>query len=231
MTAPVVVSFDLDETLWEFRPMMDGALAEAVAALARRRPDVAWNLTVPQLHELREVVAAERTGTFEELRAESFRRALQAHGVDDPDLAAWMVTVWMEARLRTVRLHADVEPELDRLEAAGALLGAITNGNFPFARLPLARRFRFIVHAEQIGAPKPSPEPFRRAIELAGGSSRRWVHVGDDLESDVIGAQRAGLKAVWVNRSGLSRPDGVRPDAELASLDGLGETVARLLAA
>lgn len=231
MTVPVVVSFDLDETLWEFRPMMDGALAETLAALSRRRPDVAWNLTVAQLHELRERVAADRTGTFEELRAESFRRALQAHGVDDPDLAAWMVTVWMEARLRTVRLHADVEPELDRLEATGAVLGAITNGNFPFARLPLARRFRFIVHAEQIGAPKPSPEPFRRAIELAGGSAQRWVHVGDDLESDVIGAQRAGLKAVWVNRAGRALPAGVRPDAELTSLGGLDETVARLLAA
>jgi len=230
MSAPPVVSLDLDETLWEFRPMMDGALAETLAALHRRRPEVTWQLTVEQLHDLRAQVAAEQVGTFEELRIESFRRALLAHGVDDPELPGWMVAVWMEARLRTVRLHPDVEPELDRLAAAGAVLGAITNGNFPFSRLPLARRFRFVVHAEQIGAAKPSPQPFLHAIELAGGSPQRWVHAGDDLESDVIGAQRAGLKAVWINRRGLPRPDGVRPDAELPSLDGLSETVRRLLA-
>ena len=31
MTAPAVVSFDLDETLWEFMPMMDGALGRTIA--------------------------------------------------------------------------------------------------------------------------------------------------------------------------------------------------------
>lgn len=231
MSCAHVVSLDLDETLWEFRPMMDGALAETVAALRARLPDVEWELSVEHLHELREQVAAERAGTFDELRAESFRRALAAHGVDDPSLPAWMVAVWMEARLQTVRLHPDVEPELDRLEADGAVVGAITNGNFPFARLPLARRFRFVVHAEQIGAPKPSPEPFLHAIDLVGGSPQRWVHAGDDLESDVIGAQRAGLKAVWVNRRGVPLPEGVRPDAELRSLAGLSGAVRRLLAA
>lgn len=227
---PVVVSFDLDETLWDFQPMMDGALDAAIAALRRRRPDIAWELTVAGLHELRDQVAAERAGSFEELRAESFKRALAAHGVDDPGLAAWMVDVWMDARLSSVRVHSDVGPELDRLEAAGVVLGAITNGNFPFGRLPLAQRFAFVVHAERVGAAKPAPEPFRHALELAGGSADRWVHAGDDLESDVLGAQRAGLRAVWINRRGLALPGGVRPDAELPSLAGLSAAVERLLA-
>ena len=42
LTAPAVVSFDLDETLWEFMPMMDGALRPhhraARGAPARRSP-------------------------------------------------------------------------------------------------------------------------------------------------------------------------------------------------
>ncbi|HUZ83300.1 MAG TPA: HAD hydrolase-like protein, partial [Gaiellales bacterium] len=64
-----------------------------------------------------------------------------------------------------------------------------------------------------------------------GGSAERLVHAGDDLETDVMGAQRAGLRAVWVNRRALPLPAGVRPDAELVSLDGLSEAVQRLLAA
>ena len=33
MTPPAVVSFDLDETLWEFMPMMDGALRRTIERL------------------------------------------------------------------------------------------------------------------------------------------------------------------------------------------------------
>jgi FMN phosphatase YigB (HAD superfamily) len=225
-----VVSFDLDETLWEFAPMMDGALAATVEALVRRRPELA-GIGVDELHRVRAEVAEELDGTYEELRLESFRRVLAARGVEAPDLPRWMVDTWMAARVETVALHADVEPALDALEARGYALGAITNGNFPFHRLPLARRMAFIVHAEHAGGEKPGAEPFAMAMSLAGGDPSRWVHVGDSLESDVQGAQAFGLRAVWINRRGVPRPRGISPDAELRSLDGLADVVDRLLAA
>src|SRR5690242_147939 len=204
---PVVVSFDLDETLWDFMPMMNASLERTIAALERRRPELAGRLTVELLHEERRLVSEERTGTYLELRLESFRRVLAAHHVHDPDLPGWMVEEWMAARPEAVRLHDDVGPELDALEAAGRVLGAITNGNFPFARLPVARRFAFVVHAEEVGELKPAPAAFRRAVELCGGDPQRWVHVGDGLDTDIEGAQACGMKAVWINRAGLPRPE------------------------
>ena len=81
-------------------------------------------------------MAEEREGTYEELRLESFRRVLAAHDIHDPDLPAWMVDGGWPSGRRPCELHADVEPELDdALAAAGHVLGAITNGNFPFAQL------------------------------------------------------------------------------------------------
>jgi putative hydrolase of the HAD superfamily len=228
MTARVV-SFDLDETLWDFMPMMNGSLAGTIAALERRRPELAGRITVDLLHEQRSVVAQEREGSYLELRLESFRRVLAAHDVHDPDLPAWMVDVWMAERPAAVRLHDDVEPELDALQAAGCVLGAITNGNFPFAELEVAQRFEFIVHAEQLGAMKPASAPFRHAVELCGGDPACWVHVGDGLETDVAGAQACGMKAVWINRAGIALPDGYAPDAELRTLTGLADIVRRLV--
>jgi HAD superfamily hydrolase (TIGR01549 family) len=228
MTA-VVVSFDLDETLWDFLPMMDGSLERTIAALERRLPELEGRLTVELLHEERRLVAEEREGTYRELRLESFRRVLAAHDVHDPDLPGWMVEEWMAARPRAVRLHDDVEPELDALEAAGRVLGAITNGNFPFARLEVARRFAFIVHAEEVGELKPAPAAFRRAIELSGGDPARWVHVGDGLDTDIAGAQACGMKAVWINRAGIPLPEGHAPDAELRTLAGLAAVVTQLV--
>jgi FMN hydrolase / 5-amino-6-(5-phospho-D-ribitylamino)uracil phosphatase len=224
-----VVSFDLDETLWAFMPMMDGALTGMIAALERRRPELAGAITLSQLHEQRRVVGEERLGSYVELRLESFRRALAEHGVSEPGLAEWMVDAWMAERPTAVRLHPDVEPELDALAGAGRVLGAITNGNFPFAQLPLAKRFAFIVHAEEVGELKPAAAPFLRAAEICRGDPARWVHAGDSLETDIAGAQACGMKAVWINRAGDPLPEGYSPDAELPTLTGLAVLVTRLL--
>ena len=229
MTA-AVVSFDLDETLWAFMPMMDGSLRAAIAALEERYPAVAGRISVERLHDERQRVAEEREGTYLELRLESFRRVLAAHDLHDPDLPAWMVDAWMAARPETVRLHDDVEPELDALVASGRVLGAITNGNFPFAELTVARRFAFIVHAEQLGEMKPAAAPFQHAVKMCGGDPARWVHVGDGLDTDIAGAQAVGMKAVWINRAGIPLPYGYSPDAELPSLAGLDALVTQLLA-
>ena len=128
MTEPAVVSFDLDETLWEFMPMMDGALGRTIDRLEQRIPALRGTLTVDLLHAYRAALEGE-AGTYEELRMESFRRALADRGVVDAGLPRWMVDVWMAERVFSVELHPDVEPEMDRLAGAGHVLGAITNSN------------------------------------------------------------------------------------------------------
>ena len=50
-TSASVVSFDLDETLWEFLPMMDGALRATLAGLEERRPDLRGAVDVAELHQ------------------------------------------------------------------------------------------------------------------------------------------------------------------------------------
>ena len=197
MTVPGVVSFDLDETLWEFLPMMDGALQATLEQLEARRPGLRGAITIEELHRVRAHVAASQQGTFEELRQESFRQVLEAHGETDPDLPAWMVATWMEARLTSVVLHPDVEPALEQLVDAGHVLGAITNGNFPIVRLPLATTFAFIVHAEHVGAFKPAAEPFLHAVQVGG---RRSGSVGpcrrrhrDRCSGRPVGGHAGGL--------------------------------------
>jgi putative hydrolase of the HAD superfamily len=46
-------------------------------------------------------------------------------------------------------------------------------------------------------------------LDEAGVAADRAVHVGDDPEADVEGARRAGVKAVWLNRSGAYWPDSI----------------------
>src|SRR5947208_2923802 len=92
-----VVSFDLDDTLWEFAPMMDGAIAAAIVSLERRAPELAGRLDVAALHEYRRLTGEEAEGTLEELRRLSFRRALTELGRDDAELADWMADELLSA--------------------------------------------------------------------------------------------------------------------------------------
>ena len=130
-----------------------------------------------------------------------------------------------------MRLHDDVEPELDALAAGRLRAGRDHERQLPVRRLEVARRFAFIVHAEQLGEMKPASAPFRRAVELCGGDPARWVHVGDGLDTDVAGAQACGMRAVWINRRGRPAARGLRARTpSCPRCAGLTALVDRLLA-
>src|SRR5256714_10916792 len=69
---------------------------------------------------------------------------------------------------------------------------------------------------------KPSPAYFKSALEALDADAEMTWMVGDDIEADVGGAQRHGMKTVLV-RTGKFRPDAVertniRPDAIISSI-------------
>jgi HAD superfamily hydrolase (TIGR01458 family) len=69
---------------------------------------------------------------------------------------------------------------------------------------------------------KPSPEYFAAALEAIDADAELAWMVGDDVEGDIRGAQRHGMKTVLV-RTGKFRPDevedsGILPDGILSSL-------------
>lgn len=72
---------------------------------------------------------------------------------------------------------------------------------------------------------KPSPQYFAAALEAIDADPEMAWMVGDDIEGDIAGAQRHGMRTVLV-RTGKFRPD----DLELSSVtpDGIVSSVAQL---
>ena len=58
----------------------------------------------------------------------------------------------------------------------------------------------------EVGARKPAPAIFSRALELAGVHAGDAVHVGDSVSEDVEGARTAGIAPILIRRDG-SAPD------------------------
>lgn len=63
--------------------------------------------------------------------------------------------------------------------------------------------------SEDARAYKPRKELFEFALAGTGLKADEVIHIGDSLSSDVKGAARAGIRALWLNRSGRDVPESV----------------------
>ena len=65
-----------------------------------------------------------------------------------------------------------------------------------------------IVTSEQAQAYKPRAEMFEYALRKFGLQRNEVLHIGDSFGSDILGAENAGIEAVWINRKGRTPPRG-----------------------
>ncbi len=63
----------------------------------------------------------------------------------------------------------------------------------------LRQYFKTIVISEVVGVNKPDPRIYNFAVEQAQADFQQSVMIGDNLEADVRGAQRAGMDAIFFN--------------------------------
>jgi putative hydrolase of the HAD superfamily len=224
----MLVLFDVDDTL------LDDATAtrEAVDALREH-----LELDVPRFdfrtrwfdslrHHFARYVAGQVD--FKEQRRARIRDAVAAD-VSDVD-ADEIFDVYLTVYEQKWSLFADVFPCLDAL--GQHRLGIVSNGNaqqqrHKLARLGILDRFACVVVSEDCGWAKPDPRIFARACELGHATPPNVVHVGDRRDIDALGAARAGLRAVWLDRRGSDPAEQLTSDitrlttlAELPTLVG-----------
>lgn len=61
-----------------------------------------------------------------------------------------------------------------------------------------------IVTSEEAGAEKPSDMMFQLILRKLNVAAEGVLFVGDNLEKDVRGAEKMGMKAIWLNQSKVS---------------------------
>ena len=101
---------------------------------------------------------------------------------------------------------------LDRLKQEGFLLGLITNGRSKFQRrsiqgLKLANCFDVVLISEEEQLKKPQIEIFKRATDKLNVQVGESVFVGDNPVADVLGAKKAGMRAVWKRSHSKMNPE------------------------
>ncbi|MBX6351378.1 MAG: HAD-IA family hydrolase [Clostridia bacterium] len=115
---------------------------------------------------------------------------------------------WAEAGANW-RLYDDVVPFLTQLRARGLKLALVSNwgatGHRVVRELGLDERVDAVVLSEDVRAAKPDPAIFEAALRSLGVGVDEAAMVGDNYAQDILGAARAGLRGILLDRYGLGR--------------------------
>ena len=146
---------------------------------------------------------------LEELMHAAMRRRLRRAG-GDPERAAAAI-----ALMATMPAYLEAPGALESLRARGLRLGVLAQNPGAAADsvlrfAGLRDRFELVLGAQDSGAYKPDPRPYRMALEQTGAPADEVAFIST-FWWDVAGAKRAGLPTGWVARRERSLVDSVPP--------------------
>lgn len=220
------ITFDADDTLWDFTTVARAATVAVAKRLGELRPGTSASADELAATRLAAGKEAEQGTPFPTIRRLAISRFVAANGGADEELTDDLTDLFFAYRDREQVLFPDVVPMLDALPE-DLPVGVVTSGNIDGWSTSLADRLDFWLAADQTGLRKPDPRVFEMAAAAAGCRPRELVHVGDEPERDVIGAHAAGARGVWIRRHDRSHPDGDRADAVITSLTELPDLIDR----
>lgn len=202
------VIFDIDDTLYSYRAA--NALSMPVAADYARRE---LGVEREQFLALYQQCMEEQLCTHSEVagchsRAIRFQMVLER--LRKPLYhAAVLNDLYWNHFLDVMEPFPDVGEALEYLRSAGLRTGVCSDMTADWQlkklhRLGLLDKMDFVVTSEEAGVEKPHPDIFRLSAQKAGCAAKECLFVGDNLNKDVRGAQRAGMSALWYRSEGLA---------------------------
>ncbi len=131
---------------------------------------------------------------------------LRGDGVEVSTEVAGKIWEKMSKMRYGLALFPDVIPMLRNLKEKKYRAAVISNmpdkGADVQNHLGLDGYVDFTVTSGEVGVVKPAPGIFRRALEIAGVEAVNAVHIGDQIESDIVGAFEVGIYPMLMDRYG-----------------------------
>ena len=222
MSAPEVLAFDVYGTLVD--PIRIWQRLEQYLPDEALRVAEVWRQK--QLEYTFRLTAMERYEDFERVTRKGLDYALAAAGrelsMDEKNA--------LMAQYDNLARFTDVEPGLKRLKEAGYTMIVFSNGtprmlNKLMDAAKLRPYFEGFVSVDEVRAYKPSPKVYQHVARRLGRPIGE-IRLVSSNPFDDIGAETAGMRAAWVNRSGgLFDTLGSPPEIVVGSLTELADVL------
>jgi HAD superfamily hydrolase (TIGR01662 family) len=207
------ILFDLGNTLLYSQADWEQVMPEAVAVLFEHLPGLDQNpVSAPLqdsfLRRLYDYMAERELDLLETSTSELLHRFLVSAGypAQDPDSLQSGVDAMYTYTQRFWHLEADAIPTLQHLHQLGYRMAVISNAMDDRNTQDLVDKgrlrgfFEIILSSASAGVRKPDVRIFSTVLERMRVAPHQAVMVGDTLNADILGAQRAGIHDIWLTR-------------------------------
>ncbi|MCF6437302.1 HAD-IA family hydrolase [Pseudoalteromonas sp. MMG022] len=218
-----VLSFDLDDTLYDNHPIIRSALQAQhnyLLKLSRwpKQDAQFWTKCRNQAAQ----ATPELTHDVTAWRQQALYIAMLTCGYNESEArihAQQAYEAFAQARSQ-ITVSESVLELLANLKQHYMLI-AITNGNVEVDKFNLAGVFSLVLQAGKDGRAKPYSDMFDVAAQQLNVHHSNILHIGDSLDTDVQGANEAGCHSVWLNNQDSHYHYQGLPDIEINNINQL----------
>lgn len=199
--------FDLDRTLWDFESNSLHTLEEIYFDKNLNLQGIdsfesfhdyyqKYNHHLWDLYKLGEIKK-------DHLRIQRFRGTLEHFNIFDELLASQIADDYVSISPTKTKLFSN-SIEVLKILHQKYKLHIITNGfsEVQFIKLEksgLSPFFEEVITSEMLGVQKPNPSIFQFSLDKAGALVEESIMIGDDQETDILGAQSIGMDQIFVD--------------------------------
>ena len=211
-----MITFDLDDTLWDNKPTITNAEIKTRKWIEEKVGAIEWG-DLNDFLQLREALIRKDKSIawdISKLRIEIFKEKIKGLVSNDEitKLAEEAFSYFLRKR-HEIELFPGVEDALKAL-SENYMLGALTNGNADIYKLSIGKYFEFSISSLEAQNSKPNKSHFELAKKhLPNLKYSEMLHIGDHQINDILGAHALGIEVLWFNNTrAIWKQDFEKPD-------------------
>lgn len=228
-----LITFDLDDTLWDNLPIIVEAESDMVDWLQERVPNFSQIYTESARSYRAKVIQTRpqiqydmnkiRLSVLESVLHDCTDNKDEAH-----DLALSALCIFHGRRNRFLLM--DYAEEVLKTLSQKYSLASVTNGTSDVRQSPIGEYFDLSLNAANVQASKPNPIMFLTVLSQIGVQPEEAVHVGDHPVDDIECAANIGMHTIQFQTSARGRQRDVSPYATwvVNSLRDIPSTIAEI---
>ncbi|MHB2026243.1 MAG: HAD-IA family hydrolase [Elusimicrobiota bacterium] len=189
------VIFDVDNTLTDFMRTKRAAVESAVEGMIDAGLAADKQKMVDKIFETYFKEGVEDQKIFDKILKQETGRV-------DYEILAAAIVGYRRAKAGSLSLYPHASLTLTTLIKTGIRMAIVSDAPklevwLRIVGLGVQNFFDCVVTAEDVGAKKPAPAPFMKALDFLGTRPQETLMVGDWAERDIAGAKKLGIRTAW----------------------------------